>query len=370
MNAAIPAIRDDLGIGYKQVGLLLGLPAIIGTFVEPIILLLGDTRLRKPIMNTGGLLVSSSFLLISYSPNFYIILLALIISYPASGAFVSLSQATLMDQNQGQETRMMARWTVVGSLGNLIGPLLIAASFTLLMGWRWIFVILALAAGLLTLAVYFQYTPVVRLFTKETNKDISSEIHKLISGLWKALGNLKFMRWIILLQLSDLMLAIFTGYVALYFADIVGLDIAQIGILMSILMAAGFLSDLSVIPLLERFPGRLIVRISALITGILYVALLILPWPWIKIIIVILLQLSNIGWYQVLQGEAYAALPRLSGTVTAISSAAGLLGGAIAFCVGWIASWIGLSTAMWILIIGPISLLLFVPKAPQIQKSK
>ena len=53
----------------------------------------------------------------------------------------------------------------------------------------------------------------------------------------------------------------------------------------------------------------------------------------------ILLQLSNVGWYQVLQVEAYAALPRLSGTVTAISSAAGFLGGAAAFYVGRIVGW-------------------------------
>ena len=61
----------------------------------------------------------------------------MVIGFPASGAFVSLSQATLMDLNPGREPQMMARWTVSGSLANLIGPLILAGGFALGFGWRW-----------------------------------------------------------------------------------------------------------------------------------------------------------------------------------------------------------------------------------------
>ncbi len=56
-NAALPAIRTDLGITYLQVGLLLGLPGILNTFIEPVLMLLGDTRFRKHIMLGGGLAI-------------------------------------------------------------------------------------------------------------------------------------------------------------------------------------------------------------------------------------------------------------------------------------------------------------------------
>jgi FSR family fosmidomycin resistance protein-like MFS transporter len=72
------------------------------------------------------------------------------------------------------------------------------------------------------------------------------------------------------------------------------------------------------------------------------------------------------GWYEVLQGEAFAAVPGRSGTVMAINSVVGVLAGGISFLVGWVASQAGLPAAMWILLLGPISLVLFVPR-PQAQ---
>ncbi len=126
-NAALPAIRADLGISYVQVGMLLGLPAIINTVIEPVLMLLGDTRYRKQFILAGGIVIVLSLVSIASTQSFAVVLLGMIIGYPASGAFVSLSQATLMDLNPGREPQMMARWTVSGSVANLIGPLLLAA---------------------------------------------------------------------------------------------------------------------------------------------------------------------------------------------------------------------------------------------------
>jgi FSR family fosmidomycin resistance protein-like MFS transporter len=76
----------------------------------------------------------------------------------------------------------------------------------------------------------------------------------------------------------------------------------------------------------------------------------------------ILLKLTTLGWYEVLQGEAYASAPGRSGTVMAIGSVVGILGGAIIGLVGWVASEAGLPAAMWMLLAGPVILLLFVPR--------
>ena len=130
-GAALPALRTDLGLSYAQVGLLLGLPGMLNILFEPIIMLLGDTRLRKRLVIGGGLAIAAALLVIAASHSFVLILLALIVAFPASGAFVSLVQATMMDLNPGREAQMMARWTVAGSLGNLLGPLLLAAGFAL-----------------------------------------------------------------------------------------------------------------------------------------------------------------------------------------------------------------------------------------------
>jgi hypothetical protein len=127
-------------------------------------------------------------------------------------------------------------------------------------------------------------------------------------------------------------------------------------------MLASLASDLVLIPLLERVPGRTVVRLSATASIFIYAAWLLAPWLLAKLVLLVAVRFSTIGWYQVLQGEAYAAAPGRSGTVMALTSAAGILGGGLTWLVGWTAGQAGLPVAMGLLLLGPLSLALFVPR--------
>jgi MFS transporter, FSR family, fosmidomycin resistance protein len=359
-NAALPAIRSDLGLTYILVGVLLGIPGVINTLIEPVLLLLGDTRYRKHIMLAGGLAIVVSLLTIASAHSFALLLVGFIIGYPASGAFVSLSQATMMDLNPGREPHMMARWTLSGSLANLIGPLILAAGFAIGIGWRWAYY--ALAGICLVLVGYTWLRHIPMPHQAHLARQADQPGNGLLRGLWEAVRNPGLMRWMVLLQLSDLLLDVLTGYLALYFTDVIGLTVAQAGVMLSVLMGASLVSNIVLIPLLEKFPGRTVVRLSATVTGVLYAAWLLSPWLWAKIGLIVLIKLATIGWYEVLDGEAFAASPGRSGTVASIISIFSLLGGAMAFLVGWIAARAGLQAAMWILLAGPVSLVLFVPR--------
>jgi FSR family fosmidomycin resistance protein-like MFS transporter len=357
-NAALPAMRNDLGLTYAQVGLMLGLPHVINSFIEPVLMLLGDTRWRKELVTAGGLAIVLSLGMIASAHSFPLMLLGMIIGFPASGAFVTLSQATLMDLNPGREAQMMARWTVSGSIANLVGPLLLAAGFALGFGWRWAFAGLAVLCLLLVLILWPKQFPAHAL----SEEPAAHQLRGILSGLWEAIRNRNLLRWILLLEFSDLLLDVLTGYLPLYFTDVSGFSPAQTSLLLSVLMGAGLLSNLALIPLLERVPGRRVVRWSAATTLVIYPLFLLLPWAWAKIGMAILLKLTTLGWYEVLQGEAYASAPGRSGTVMAIGSVVGILGGAIIGLVGWVASEAGLPAAMWMLLAGPVILLLFVPR--------
>ncbi len=360
-GAALPSLRTDLALSYAQVGLLLGLPGILNTFIEPAVLLLGDTRLRKWLVVGGGLIIAAGLVVIAGAGSFPLVLLAVVVIYPASGAFVSLAQATLMDLNPGREPHMMARWSVAGSLGNLAGPLLLAGGFAIGLGWRWAYAFLAILALVLALTVLPIHFPSRQRSTDHPTPGAAGGLSSLARGLWEALRNRRLLRWMVLLEASDLLLDIFTGYIPLYFTDVVSLSPAQVSLLLSLLMLCGLLSDILLIPLLERFPGRAVVRLSAGVVAALYAAWLLAPWLWAKIALVIVIKLTTLGWYQVLKGEAYAAAPGRSGTVGAISSVAGALSSGAAWFVGWVAAQLGLPVAMWLLLLGPLSLSLFVP---------
>ncbi len=130
MGAAYPLIRHDLNLSYLQVGLLLTIPNMLSSVIEPIFGVLGDFGHRRLLILAGGISFAIALLLISLSHDFGSLLAALVLFYPASGAFVSLSQATLMDIEPTRHEQNMARWALAGSLGNVIGPLALAGGFS------------------------------------------------------------------------------------------------------------------------------------------------------------------------------------------------------------------------------------------------
>jgi len=356
--SALPAMRSDLQLDYVQIGLLLGLPGLLNSFSEPLLMLLGDTPARRRLIVLGGLTMSGSIVLIAFSQNFPFLLLLMTLLYPASGAFVTLSQATLMDQNPGREAQAMARWTVAGSIGDLLGPLFFAAALALGIGWRPPFALLGLFGLSLVALLATRRLPVHPAAMAASFRRPGA----LLSHLWQAIREPGLMRWILLLKLSDLMLDVLTGYVPLYFTDVVGLPETQASLVLAGLMVASLLSDLAVVPLLERLPARTLVRVSARAVLGLFVAWLLVPAPMGKVVLLIALRLATLGWYPVLQGEAYAAAQGRSGVVNAVSSITGLIDAALAALVGWVASQAGLSSAMWLLLAGPLALALFVPR--------
>jgi FSR family fosmidomycin resistance protein-like MFS transporter len=255
---------------------------------------------------------------------------------------------------------MMARWTLFGSVANLAGPLLVAGGLALGLGWRWAFYLLAALLLLLILAT------LPRAFPRHpANHQLNfgrSGLRALWQNLLEALKSPGLLRWVALLHLSDLLLDTLTGYTPLYLTDVIGVTPAVTGLLLSVMTFAGLLSDIVLIPLLERLPGRNLVRASALVSLLVYSGILLAPWAVVKIALLTLLRLTTLGWYSVLQAEAYAAAPGRSGAVMAISSCAGLAGGFFTWAIGLVANQAGLPAALWLLMLGPISLLLGVPR--------
>ncbi|MEM9485146.1 MAG: hypothetical protein AAGA83_15835 [Cyanobacteria bacterium P01_F01_bin.116] len=78
------------------------------------------------------------------------------------------------------------------------------------------------------------------------------------------------MRWLILLQFSDLTLDVFRGFVALYFVDVVGISPTQASLAFSIWLGFGLLGDFLLIPLLANVRGLTYLKISVTLVLFLY----------------------------------------------------------------------------------------------------
>jgi FSR family fosmidomycin resistance protein-like MFS transporter len=357
VGVAMPFLRDDLGLDYAQIGLLFGAPAILSTVLEPAVLLLGDTPLRARLILAGGLLLGMAFLLIGGADSFPVLLLALTVSYPASGAFVGLTQATMIERHPARESEMMARWTAAGTLGSLSGPVLFAGLVAVGLSWRAPFVLLgAVCLGLALLVRRpqpFRPTPINwGSIAGELRSNLRATIH--LRRLW---------RWLLLLPLADLMLDVFFGYIALFLTDVVGLPPATAALAVTIWLL-GFLAGQ--VLLARRLAGqdvRRLIRWTSAATLVLFPLWLVAPGgAVVRLPGLFVLGLLASPWYPLLQGEAFASFPGRAATVTALTSVTGTAGGILAILAGMVAASFGLTAGLALLLLGPLGLLAFTPE--------
>ncbi len=113
------------------------MPLLVGGALElPLGVVAGEGRRRRLAVLCGGLVFILSLAAVAGARSFAALLCAFTAFYPASGAFVSLTQATLMDAWPDRQAQVMARWDLAGSTGAVAGPLLLAAVLAAGGGWR------------------------------------------------------------------------------------------------------------------------------------------------------------------------------------------------------------------------------------------
>jgi FSR family fosmidomycin resistance protein-like MFS transporter len=359
-HAAMPLIRDDLGMNYDQIGLLFTIPNIIATFIEMAFGIWGNGEGRKWIIMGGGIGFTLACTVSALSQDFSMFLLSFIIFFPSSGAFVTLSQAILMDIDPTRHQQNMARWTFAGSLGVVGGSLIFGAWGN----WRGMFALCALLSAGVSCVVIWHYLR--GKAPQEAVTGNAEENQSFMDGLKDALAQLRrkeVLRWLTLLEFSDLMLDILLAYLALYFVDVVGKTEGEAAIAVAIWTSVGLLGDFLLIPLLERVNGLIYLRFSAALTAIIYPLFLIVPSLEIKLGLLATLGFFNSGWYSILQGEVYTTLPDHSAAAElTIGNIAGFVAGFIPLAIGMVAERAGLDVAMWLLLLGPIALLIGIPR--------
>jgi MFS transporter, FSR family, fosmidomycin resistance protein len=354
-EAAWPLIRDDLRLSYTQVGVILSVPPIVGHLVEPLLGVLGDVWRRRALVLAGGVAFAAGTLLVGSSTSFALLLAASILSNPASGAFIGLSQATLMDVAPERREQNMARWALAGSVGNSVGPVAVGACVWAGVSWRWGFV----AAGALMLpAVAAAWR---QPFETPSAPGVEPTRAALVEGLRGALRALRrraVLRWLVLLQLGDFTYDILRGFLALYFVDVVGAGEGGAALAVAVWTWVGLAGDFALVPLLERVRGLRYLRVSTSVVLVLFPSMLLAGGFSTKLVLLGLLGFANAGWYAIIKAKLYDEMPGQSGTVAmTLGNVFGLAGSLVPLALGAYAEAYGLGPMMWLLALGPAALL-------------
>jgi FSR family fosmidomycin resistance protein-like MFS transporter len=357
-GAALPLIRHDLGLSYGQVGLLASVPLLAGGALElPLGILAGDAGRRRRFILGGGIVFVLSLLAVAGARSYAVLLAAFTVFYPASGAFVSLTQAELMEADPDRQAQVMARWDLAGSAGAVAGPLLLAAVLAAGGGWRAAYLVLAALSALAWVGTCLRDPGRGPAGTGSSVPVASPAWTERAREVLAALRDWSVVRWLVLLEVADLLVDVLTGFLALYLVDVAHLKPGIAALAIAIRLGAALAGDAALVFVLERVADVTVLRASAAAAALAYPGFLLAPGPVAKLAILAVLSAATAPWYPLLQARLYGSLPGRSPVAVTLSSAAGLAGGLGPLAVGLIAEGLGLSWALAALAVVPVVIL-------------
>ncbi len=307
--------------------------------------MLADRGLRRRIVVGGGITFALAAAALAGTSSFLLFLAALAVLDPASGAFVSLSQATLMDCAPGERERNMGRWALAGAVGAVAGPLLLAAGAP----WRGVFASCAALAACAVLAV------------RRQRLDLAA-VDGGFRAAWSVLRQREVLRWLVLLELEELGGDTFIGFLALYLVDVSDASPRAAALAVLAWTGAVLAGNLVLPSVLARVEGSRWLRLSALGVALLFPLFQLAPGTVPKLLAVSAIGALVAGWYPISQARLYDALPGRSGTAAAAATAASVLGVALPLALGALAGQVGLGSAFWLCLLAPLALLVGVPR--------
>ena len=93
------------------------------------------------------------------------------------------------------------------------------------------------------------------------------------------------LRWLLLTEVADLLVDVFTGFLALYLVDVAHLSPAVAALAIAIRFGAALAGDAALVVVLERVADLTVLRASAVAAALLYPGFLLVPGTAAKLVI-------------------------------------------------------------------------------------
>lgn len=367
-----PHMMKDLGLGYQQLGSLIGILSITWGVFSTVMGRLSDHIGRRKIMIAAMVMFSLLSSFSGFATGFASLLLIRALMGVAEGAFTPTSIAavgeashpTRRGRNQGLQLSMFAL------MGLGLAPIIATQLLRVVPSWHWVFAVSAIPGLIMALLITTmlrdapQAAPVNRSGAQASATPRWSELFRSRNVVLAMLATFCAMAGIFVIG----------AMVPNYLVDYLHLDTSQMGFVVSAIGFGGFLGEFG-LAALSDYAGRRLTSVVAFAGAAisLYVFASIGANPWTLFIVLFVVSFFALGMLGVLTGPiaTEAAPAGLVASAIGITSGAGeIFGGGIAPAIaGYIAQHNGiqftLQFALGGLICGIFVSMFFIETAPR-----
>jgi predicted MFS family arabinose efflux permease len=339
------SIRADLGLSYAQAGVLLALLPAGG--VLGVVLMAAADFVSRRLLGAGGAFVYALCMLVFATGRSFIVLaVAAFVWGAASDAFVHATQLALAELAGDELDATLARTNLLGSFGQLLGPVTLALAAGAALGWRPVF-----AVGAMLMVAYAAWLAVQRLPPPRPRGSTPWSVVRAVArdrrvlrlaGIWTLSAALEapFLAFLIA-NLEE------TRHVSAVAAT--ALVVAVVG---------GGMATYAVLAVVRR-PFSAHSRFVVASVGLLVATVVMVGAPWMAVIGVAGAGFGAAGallWVE-LQATTYRLRPGQVGTTRAVISGLSTVRIAIPPLIGVAADRLGLATGMWLFVLAPVGIL-------------
>jgi predicted MFS family arabinose efflux permease len=344
-------LRAAFRLPYRTAAVTLFVaPQLCSLLLEAPVFALAD-RWRRKWLVVGGLAgLGVCDLAAGAASSFSLLAAALALAGPAGGVGVGLAQATLVDSHPREREQVLARWTLMGCLGDLGTPLLFAVLARSALGWREAFAV----SGLLLLT----YAAVLALcrFPEPAVASVE-DAPPLRAALAAVRRNRPLLTWLFGAWLCSPMDEVLVAFASLHLSANLGAGPAQRSLALAGFMAGAVAGLLTAERLLRRVAPLRLLRWAGSAGSLVYLAWLAAPGVGSSAALLGAVGFCAAPLYPIVKAQAYRALPGRSGAVNAAAVAFIPLEMALPFALGLIADRVGLRAALALLVVQPAGLL-------------
>jgi predicted MFS family arabinose efflux permease len=351
---ALVPISDQLDLSYAQAGVIVTSLAA-GGIIGHGFTLAADFVDRRILAGLGALVYGLCMIAFALADSFYVLAAAGFIWGAASDAFIHGCEVALVDIAEDDLAPALARVNAYGAVGDLLGPITLAAAFALGISWRAVF-----AGGGALMVLYAAWIASQPLPGPHPVPHAATPLASVLSLLRD--------RRVLVLALVDGLFGLldepFLAFTIAYLERVRGLSASAATIVAGVSVAGGIVGYLSVELFTRRFGTRSLLLSASLVVGVAVGGIIAAPVPAMQAGAGFAFGFFGAVFYSVLQAHILGLRPGQAGATSAVVATIGLLGIGYPLLVGAVADARGLTAGLLVYAAVPAAMLALLLLSP------